>query len=237
MAVFAVPYGPDAKSDSRPETLEMAMMDAASLRSRCGIAARTRRTVCMRSTLRLACQFSSVSGMARALTLATTTSIPPNASADSSTHAASPSPSPTSRTVPVTLPRSRRASWVAATSSALRAQKPTVAPSSRKVSTMALPMPRVPPVTRTRVPLSCRSMGLDLSGGAERTGAAEEVGVDAAERVGMGEEGLGRLHDHAVVGVHDVRDRDLRNLRAELVGIHDVEAVEVGHPVDELGVP
>ena len=79
MAVLAVPYGPEAKSDSRPDTLEMAMIEAASLRSRCGIAARTSRTVCMRSTLRLACQFSSVSGMARALTLATTTSSPPNA--------------------------------------------------------------------------------------------------------------------------------------------------------------
>src|SRR3954453_15240558 len=237
MAVFAVPYGPDAKSDSRPETLEMAMMDAASLRSRGGIAARTRRTVCMRSTLRLACQFSSVSGMARALTLATTTSIPPNASADSSTHAASPSPSPTSRTVPVTLPRSRRASWVAATSSALRAQKPTVAPSSRKVSTMARPMPRVPPVTRTRLSLSCRSMTDPSSGGSERAGAGHEVRVDAVERVDVREERLGRLDDHAVVGVHDVRDGHLGDLGAQLVGVHHVETVEVRHPVHELGVP
>ena len=39
-----------------------------------------------------------------------------------------------------------------------RAQKPTTAPSSRKASTMARPMPRVPPVTRTRLPVSCRSM-------------------------------------------------------------------------------
>ena len=31
MAVLAVPYGPEAKSDSRPDTLEMAMIDAASL--------------------------------------------------------------------------------------------------------------------------------------------------------------------------------------------------------------
>ena len=34
MAVLAVPYGPEAKSDSRPETLEMAMIEAESLRSR-----------------------------------------------------------------------------------------------------------------------------------------------------------------------------------------------------------
>ena len=51
-------------------------------------------------------------------------------------------------------------SFVAATSSASRAQKPTTAPSSRKASTMARPMPRVPPVTRTRLPVSCRSMVL-----------------------------------------------------------------------------
>ena len=29
IAVFAVPYGPEAKSDSRPDTLEIAMIDAA----------------------------------------------------------------------------------------------------------------------------------------------------------------------------------------------------------------
>src|SRR5215212_9398438 len=61
------------------------MIEAASLRSRWGSAARTRRTVCMTSTLRLVCQFSSVSGIARALTFATTTSRPAKASADLST--------------------------------------------------------------------------------------------------------------------------------------------------------
>ena len=207
-AVLAVPYGPEAKSDSRPETLEMAMIEAASLRSRCGIAARTRRTVCMRSTLRLACQFSSVSGMARALTLATTTSSPPNAVGGLAP--------PTRRghrrrprraALPVTLPRSCRACWVAATSSALRAQKPTVAPSSRKASTMARPMPRVPPVTRTR-----RAVELQIHGGdlpqvvpSERA-RPTEVGVDAAERVGRRQQCLGRLDDDAVVGVDDVGD-------------------------------
>ena len=29
MAVLAVPYGPEAKSDSRPETLEIAMIEGA----------------------------------------------------------------------------------------------------------------------------------------------------------------------------------------------------------------
>src|SRR6185295_6942137 len=244
MAVLAVPYGPEAKSDSRPDTLEIAMIEGAGDCSRWGRAARTSRTVCMRSTLRLCCQFSSVSGIARALTLATTTSSPPNAAADWPTQAARASPSPTSTTVPVTLPRPLSASWVALTSPASRAQNPTVAPSSRNASTMARPMPRVPPVTRTRMPLSCRSMagpfvgktGRTASEGAERGGAVPQVGVHAPERVRIRQQGLRRLDHDAVVGVDDVRDRDLRDLRAQLVGVHRVQAVELGDPVDELGV-
>ena len=80
------------------------MIAAASLRSRCGRAALTSRTVCMTSTLRLSSQFSSVSGIASALTLATTTSRPPNASADCSTHAASAAASATSTVDPATVP-------------------------------------------------------------------------------------------------------------------------------------
>src|SRR3954465_15514300 len=243
MAVFAVPYGPEAKSDSRPETLEIAMIDAVSLRSRCGRAARTSRTVCMRSTLRLACQFSSVSGMARALTLATTTSSPPNAWALSATQAARASPSPTSTTLPTTLPRAFRASWVEATSSASRAQSPPGAPSPRKATTTALPIPRVPPVTSTRVPLSWRSMtGLSVraeardSEGAERAGAGPQVRVDAVEGLRGRQERLRHLHDDAVVGVDDVRDGDLRDLRAQLVRVQRVQSVELRHPVHDLGV-
>jgi len=58
----------------------------------------------------------------------------------------------------VTWPRSWSAFSVSEISSALRAQKPTTAPSSRKPATMARPIPRVPPVTRTRLPASWRSM-------------------------------------------------------------------------------
>src|SRR6476619_6612364 len=244
MAVLAVPYGPEAKSDSRPDTLEIAMIEGAGDCSRCGRAARTSRTVCMRSTLRLCCQFSSVSGIARALTFATTTSSPPYDAADPSTQAARASPSPTSTTVPVTSPRPPSASWVALTSPASRAQNPTVAPSSRNASTTARPMPRVPPVTRTRVPLSCRSMagpfagrtGRTGSGRAERGGAGPQVGVQAAERLRGRKQRLRRLDHDAVVGVDDVRDRDLRDLGAQLVGVHRVQAVQLGDPVDELGV-
>src|SRR3954447_14384634 len=237
IAVLAVPYGPEAKSDSRPDTLEIAMIDAASLRSRCGRAARTRRTVCMRSTFRLARQFSSVSGIASALTFATTTSIPPSDSADLSTHAASACSSPTSATVPVTLPRPLRSSWVALTSSGLRAQKATTAPSSRKPSTTARPMPRVPPVTRTRVPLSCRSIDETFPLLAEGTGARTQVVVHPVEGFDGGEQVLGRLHHHAVVGIDDVGDRHFRDLRAQLVGVHPMQAVQLADPVHELGVP
>jgi hypothetical protein len=44
---------------SRPETLEMRVIEAASLRSRYGVAASTSRTECIKSTWNCACQFSS----------------------------------------------------------------------------------------------------------------------------------------------------------------------------------
>lgn len=97
-AVFTVPYGPDAKSTSRPETLEMAVIDGILLRPRCGSDALTRFTVPRRSTRRLASQFSGVSAIARALTLLTTASIPPKSPATASTQALTAGPSPTSST-------------------------------------------------------------------------------------------------------------------------------------------
>src|SRR3954447_24840244 len=212
IAVLAVPYGPDAKSDSRPETLEIAMIEAASLRSRWGGAARTSRTVCIRSTFRLACQFSSVSGMASALTLATTTSRPPNDAAESSTHAVSASPSPTSTTVPRTVPLPLSAAWVAVTSSGSRAQKATCAPSARNPSTIARPIPRVPPVTRTCFPLSFRSIRRSHLSQGEGAGSCAKLGVHAAECLGARKQCLGGLHHHAVVGVDDVGDRHFGDL-------------------------
>src|ERR1035437_10980025 len=78
IAVFTVPYGPEAKSTSRPDTLEMATIDGASLFSKYGMDAVTRRTVPIRSTSNDSTQFSGVSGIASALTLLQIISIPPN---------------------------------------------------------------------------------------------------------------------------------------------------------------
>src|ERR1035437_4559575 len=159
IAVFTVPYGPEAKSTSRPDTLEMATIDGASLFSKYGIDAVTRRTVPIRSTSNDSTQFSGVSGIASALTLLTTISMPPNNFAESSTHLDIASASLTSITVPTTvLPLLARAASVAATSPASRAQKATLAPSATNVSTMARPIPLVPPVTNTVLPFICRSM-------------------------------------------------------------------------------
>src|SRR5665811_1070420 len=159
IAVFTVPYGPEAKSTSRPDTLEMATIDGASLFSKYGIDAVTRRTVPIRSTSNDSTQFSGVSGIASALTLLTTISMPPNNFAESSTHLDIASASLTSITVPTTvLPLWARAASVPATSPASRAQKATFAPSATNVSTIARPIPLVPPVTNAVLPFICRSM-------------------------------------------------------------------------------
>ena len=71
---------------------------------------------------------------------------------------------------------------------------------------------------------------------AEPAGSLTQVGVDAPEDVNSGQQVLGRLDDDAVVGVDDVGDRHLRDLGAQLVGVHDVQPVQEADPVDELGV-
>ncbi len=123
------------------------------------MAAFTSRTVPIRSTSKEAVQFCGVSGIASALTLETTMSRPPSAAALLATQSANAPPSATSSEVPMTLrsgPAS--ASWVDCTASASRAQNATDAPSARSSSTMARPMPRVPPVTSALRPFRCRSM-------------------------------------------------------------------------------
>src|SRR3954454_20345687 len=232
-----VPYGPAAKSASRPETLEMATIDPLSLASRCGSAAVARRTVCMRSTSKEAYQFSSVSGTASALRWATTASMPPSRSAASSTHAVSPGPLRTSTCTPRTpAPRPARAFSVASISAASRAQNSTAAPSSANASTTARPMPLVPPVTSTREPVSCRSMEILFSVSEQGRGALPQLGVQAAVGRGRGQQRLPRLDHGAVVGVDDVGDRHLGDLREQLVGVHRVQAVELAEPVHELGL-
>src|SRR4051812_38086845 len=80
-------------------------MEPWSLASRCGSAALLSRTVCMRSVSNPVYQFSSVSGTAMALTLATTASMPPRRPAAASTQDVSAVPSRTSSCTPRT-PRS-----------------------------------------------------------------------------------------------------------------------------------
>src|SRR6185436_17340257 len=161
-------------------------------------------------------QFSSVSGMASALTLATTASSPPSRSAAAATQAASAAPSRTSTLTPRTPPpRPSSAFSVASISPASRAQNSTAAPSSANASTIARPMPRVPPVTSTREPVSCRSMA--SSSDSESGGALPELGVHPVVGGRRGQQRLPCLHDGAVVGVDDVGDRRLRDLRQQLV--------------------
>src|SRR4051795_552495 len=233
MAVFIVPYGPDTTSDSRPETLEIATMEPLLLASRCGRAAVASRTVCIRSTSKQVRQFSSVSSVASALTLATTASIPPSRSAAAPTQAVSAPPSRTSSCTPRTpAPRPANAFSASSISAESRAQNSTAAPSSANASTMARPMPLVPPVTSTREPASCRSMrGLLFS---EGSGAGAQLGVQAAVGRGRGQQRLAGLDDGAVVGVDDVGDGHLGDLREQLVGVHRVQAVELAEPVHEL---
>ena len=146
-------------SISRPETLEIVVIDAASLRSRYGMAASTTRTECIRSTSNSVFQLSSPGSMERALTLATTASRPPRVSAASTTQALSAAPWRTSRARPnARTPISSTALAVAMTSASVRAQKATSAPSTAKASTIARPMPFVPPVTSARLPCRRRSM-------------------------------------------------------------------------------
>ena len=109
-------------------------------------------------------QVSAESPTASALTLQTSASMPPSAAALADTHAASAGPSATSSARPKAwTPVAFSAATVASTSSALRAQTETLAPSAAKASATARPMPLVPPVTRARLPLSPRSMSVLLA--------------------------------------------------------------------------
>src|SRR3981081_3272890 len=183
----------------------MVTIDAASLSSRYGSAASTMRTEPIRSMPKHLAQFSSVSGVAIALTFATRMSIPPRAAADSATHAARATPSATSTAEPTTvLPEDPSSAWVTVTASRPRAQNATEAPSSRRVSTTARPIPLVPPVTSARKPARCRSIPVAFpSMGAEcvATGPASsgepdpnvEHGVeDIDDDVGDDDEGRGQ---------------------------------------------
>src|SRR3954464_345849 len=215
----------------------MATIDPWPLASRCGNADCDSRTVCMRSVSKDVYQFSSLSGTASALTLATTASRPPIRPAAASTQAVSAAPSRTSSWTPRTpAPRPASPFSVVSISPASRAQNSTAAPSSANASTIARPMPRVPPVTSTRAPFSCRSMTGSPRSSEEGCRAAAQLVVQTAVGRGRRQEGLPCLHHGAVVGVDDVGDRHLGDLREELVGVHRMQAVELAEPVHELGL-
>src|SRR4029077_9676822 len=183
------------------------------------------------STSKLARQLASSSGMASALTLATTMSRPPSSAAVSPTHWRTPASSETSTQRPVTMtPRPAISSAARVTSAAVRAQNATEAPSSASVSAMARPMPLVPPVTRARNPFSPRSMCFPpLTLG---PGQLAQPPVHALVGVRRGQQALAHLRDRAVVDVHHVGQRTLTHLGEQLVGVEPVQPVQVAQPAD-----
>src|SRR5262249_35965875 len=155
---------------------------------------------------------------------------PPRPSAAWSTQDCSASPSATSATVPKTVPpRSVSAFSAAATSPAVRAQKPTAAPSSTNASTIARPIPLVPPVTIARLPGRFRSIPAPPcclpSHGPELGRPLPQFPMHAAEGLGGRQQRLAGLHRHAVVRVHHVGDGHLGDLGQQLVRVHRVQAV------------
>src|SRR5712671_7975268 len=104
-------------------------------------------------------QVSGVSPTASALTLQTMVSMPPNSAAAPSIQPFSAAGSATSIALPHALtPFSERLLTTLPTSSALRAQIATLAPSSANSSAIARPMPLLPPVTSTLLPFNPRSI-------------------------------------------------------------------------------
>src|SRR4051794_20656869 len=164
--------------------------------SRCGTAASMSRTSGIRSPSRLFCHWSGALE-APAETLETTMSSPPSSCADRSTKAARAAGSVTSTGSACTVaPCSRRPAATLSRASAPRAHSASAQPSSARVSAIARPMPRLPPVTRARLPVSSRSMGPPLS---VRSGVRGRVEADEhlADVVAA---------EHAEEGVHRVRE-------------------------------
>jgi len=64
------------------------------------------------------------------------------------------------------------------------------------------------------------------------TGSRTQVAVQAPERLGGRHQILRRLHHDAVVGVDDIRDGRLGDLRQQLVGIHRMQPAELADPAN-----
>src|SRR5262245_4241514 len=153
------PYEPAAKSTSNPETLEISTIEPLEDFSRNGTAAATAFTVCIMSVRNDCSHVSAESPTASALTLQTRASMPPSSAALDVTHAVKAGPSATSSARPNALtPFACNEAIAAATSSTLRAQMETCAPSAANLSAIARPIPLLPPVTTARFPLSPRFM-------------------------------------------------------------------------------
>src|SRR3954464_4462428 len=127
--------------------------------SRYGTAAATELTVCIMSVRNDFSHVSAVSPTASALTLQTMVSTPPNSRAAPSIQSFSAAGSATSSPLPHDfIPFAASALTTLPTSSALRAQIATLAPSSANNSAIARPMPLLPPVTSAVFPFSPRSI-------------------------------------------------------------------------------
>src|SRR5579871_246252 len=132
--------------------------------SSAGMSVSQPRTVCSISISKLRTQFFSLSMPPPPLTLGMKTSHPPSASTARWSQALYASPSRTFTASPTTVASGRcRAVAASVTSSALRAQKATLAPSASSVSTTPRPMPLVAPVTMAFFPRSPRSMMVSFS--------------------------------------------------------------------------
>src|ERR1700736_1687663 len=121
-------------------------------------------------------QVSGVSPTASALTLQTMLSMPPSSPAAPSIHCFNAVGSATSIALPHDLtPFAANAFTTLPTSSALRAQIATLAPSSANSSAIASPMPLLPPVTSTLLPFNPRSIVASVDDVAARLRAAGRV--------------------------------------------------------------
>src|SRR4051812_16490142 len=145
------------------------MIDADADFSRYGTAAATALTVCIMSVRNDFSQVSGVSPTASALTLQTMVSTPPSSAAAPSIQPFRAAGSATSIALPHDLtPFAERPLMTVPTSSALRAQIATLAPSAANSSAIASPMPLLPPVTSALFPFNPRSMVASIMGATAR---------------------------------------------------------------------
>src|SRR5713101_7121569 len=181
------------------------------------MAAATELTVCIMSVRNDFSHVSAVSPTASALTLQTMVSTPPSSPAASSTHFFNAAGSATSIAPPHDLTLlAASALTTLPTSSALRAQIATLAPSSANSSAIASPMPLLPPVTSTLLPFNPRSIVASVDDAAACRRAAGRV-VD--------------LHLGPVAGALECRRGSIdRRLIVVFADQHQPDRQSVAHP-------